>query len=473
MKQLSIQDAGFIFQETERTPMHISGVGIYCQKEHPRKSQCAADTLAYMAARIAACPILQKKLMHVPGQLERPYWVLDQQFDISRHVYFHTLDTPGDRTQLDKLLGRLMAEGLDMTIPLWECHIIDGVEGLADVTDGFAILTKVHHSCVDGSAGSNIMMVLHDMAVDAESLFTDAVKEADEVIPSRFELMSNAYRNTLKSGFEQSWQLSKQLPQVGKIANELYQGTRQSGAKLKVPATRFNKTPDTARVFTSIDFNLDEIKSIKNAFSVTVNDVMVAIVAGALRDYLQQLGELPNTSLGAMLPKNIRQDKAKAGRSGNQVGGLMACLHTDISDPVERLKAIHQSTQLAKKFAEEAGTDGIFAYLMGGSLYPRTTQSLTRFMHKNRVMERIGPILCNTIITNVPGPNFELYHHGAKMLSFGGVPPLPDGIGLAHAIYSYHRKISLSVLSCPLMLDDVAAYRSALEVSFQSLKDLA
>lgn len=469
MKQLNIQDAGFIYQETGRTPMHISGLGIYCQREGARKSTTAEDTIAYIEDRIHACPILQQKLLHVPGQWERPYWIHDPQFDIRQHVFFHQLPAPGNRQQLFALVSELMSGNLDMYKPLWQCHVIDGLHNVDGIENGFAILTKVHHSCVDGSAGSNIMMVLHDMAPDAESLFT-ASPVPEQIIPGRYEMMARAYANTLRDGFTHSWKLTRKLPAITRIAADVYRGKQDTGAQLSVPATRFNKTPEAERVFTSVDFSLADIKAVKNTASMTINDVMVAIVAGGLRQYLHQLGELPEATLGAMLPKNIRQESAREERRGNQVGGLITSLHTDIDDTLQRLQAIQQSTAKAKQFAEQAGTDHLFAYLMGGALYPRVAKSLTRWMHQNRVMEKIGPVLFNTIITNVPGPNFMLYHDGARMTGFAGVPPLPDGVALAHAIYSYNDRISLSVLSCPGMLEQPEVYGQCLTDSLMEIR---
>jgi diacylglycerol O-acyltransferase / wax synthase len=473
MKQLNIQDAGFIYQETENTPMHICGLGIYDQGVNKRQRLSESETIQYIQQRIHHCPILSKKLLHTPGEWERPYWIEDPDFSVARHVFYHDLPAPGNEQQLHQMVSRLMSSQIDMTMPLWECHIIEGINDMDCVgKNSFAILTKVHHSCIDGNSANNVLTVLHDMETDGKPIAASAVAAPQSKVPGKYEMMAKAFATNIWTGWEQSVSVAKHFPAFARIAADLYQGKIDSGAKLSVPPTRFNKTPSTKRVFTSVDFNLDDIKIIKNAHGTTVNDVMVAIVAGGIRKYLLELGELPDESLGAMLPKNIRDQSNLNDKQGNRVGGLMTTIHTDIANPVERLKAVSESNTKAKAFSEMANTDILFPQMMGGFLYPRTGRALTQWAQKQGFMEKIGPLLFNMVITNVPGPNFRLYHAGATMQVFAGVPPLPDGIGLAHAIYSYCGRVNLSVLSCPLMLEDAEFYAQCLKDSFSELQNV-
>jgi WS/DGAT/MGAT family acyltransferase len=470
MKQLTIQDAGFVYQETEHTPMHICGLGIYDQAKNQRKRLSLEDTATYISDRINHCPILLKKLFQVPGNWERPYWINDTAFNVNNHIVHHQLPAPGNEQQLHQMVSRLMSTQLDMQKPLWELHVIDGLNAIEGMgKNSFALLTKVHHCCIDGKSGNNVVTVLHDFSPDADSLAPPLTIPTQQTLPGKYELMAKAYAANIVTGFEQSLKVAKNAPHYAKIAADLYKGIIDSGAKLNVPATRFNKTPSPKRIFTSVDFAFDDIKAIKNAYGTTINDVMVAVVSGALRKYLQELHELPDASLGAMLPKNTRDESNQNGKEGNHVGGLITVLHTDIEDTVERLQAIKISIEKAKAFSDQANTDALFPYLMGGFLYPRAGKALSLWAQKKGFMERIGPVLFNTVITNVQGPNFALYHAGAPMQVFSGVPPLPDGIGLAHAIYSYYGRVSLSALSCPLMLEDAEFYAQCLKDSFAEL----
>ena len=198
MKQLNIQDAGFIYQETEFTPMHISGLGLYDQGDSSKPRLNLAETVNYIKARIHHCPILTQKLFHVPGQWERPYWVDDPDFDVARHVIHHQLPEPGNEQQLHQLISRLMSTQLDMSIPLWECHIIDGLNDLEGFGPGsYAILTKVHHSCIDGAAGSNVLTVLHDLAPDGKPRPAPEKKALATKRPGKYELIARAYTSNI------------------------------------------------------------------------------------------------------------------------------------------------------------------------------------------------------------------------------------------------------------------------------------
>ncbi len=475
MQQLSIQDAGFIYQETEKTPMHVSCMCIFDQSTANKKRMSKKQILEYIDARLHQAPIMKKKLMHSTYELERPYWIDAVDFDLKNHIFQLALPKPGNYDQLTELVSGLITTPLDMTKPLWELYIIEGLNDYDGIgKNSFALFTKIHHSCVDGSSGNNLFAAIVDLEADA----TGPMSQADDVeqntspatpLPGKYEMLTTAYARNLGSAIQQTVSFNKRLPSLAKTAAQLYRQERHSGAKLEVPLTRFNRTPDKERVFAYTNFDLESIKAIKNATGTTLNDVMVCIIAGAMRRFLDDKGELPDTPLGALLPKNIRSDDEKQAKSGNRVGGLFASIHTDISDAKERLSAIHESTKQAKEFAEQENTDAIFPNLMGGFLYPKVGKAFTRMAQKHRVMERLGPKILNTVITNVAGPTFDLYHAGAQLKYFYAAPPLTDGAGISHAVYSFQDMISISVVSCPSMLDDTDFYMQCCQDTYQEL----
>jgi WS/DGAT/MGAT family acyltransferase len=471
MKQLNIQDAGFIYQETDCTPMHISGLGIYDYASTSRQ-RATLQIIEYLEQRIHIAPILKKKLRHVPGGWDRPFWVDDEEFSLARHVHHLGLPALGNREQLNQLVSQIISEPLDMSRPLWEVYFIENLNNVEGVgKNSFAILTKIHHSCIDGASSANIICAMHDLEPDAKPMARPANDESSAKLPGRYEVLARAYANNVVNSIEQSIAVCKRLPSLTKTATQLYRGERDSGAKLRVPNTRFNKTPGRERIFASGSFKIDDIKAVRRAApGVTFNDVMVAVVSGGLRKYLQHHDELPAQSLGAMLPQNVRDEAAATESHGNMVSGLFTTIHTDIEDPLERLLAIHNSTTRAKQFAREEDLASIFPSLMGGFLYPRTGKAFARVNQRYRLMERIGPVVLNTVITNVPGPTFPLYHDGAKMVSYAGVPPLTDGVGLSHAIYSYCDQVTLAVVSCRDMMEDADFYLHCCAEAFAELQ---
>lgn len=470
MQQLNIQDAGFIYQETRKTPMHISGLGVFDQSTSKHKRMNKAEVVAYIEERIHLAPILKKRLKKVPYDLERPYWVDDPKFDLRNHVFQLALPEPGNKQQLSELVSYLITQPLDMRKPLWEVYLIEGLNDFDGVGKGsFAMLTKIHHSCVDGASGNHLFAALVDLVPNAEPRQATEPGLEDEKMPGRYQMLAQAYLHNLTGAVEQTLAVSRRLPKLVKMGVELWQGKRDAGAKLVVPMTRFNRTPDRERAFGFTTYDLATIKAIKNAAGTTVNDVMVCIVAGALRRFLEHYGELPEQALGAMLPKNIRQGDEKNLQNGNRVGGLFVTMHTDIADAAERLLAINNSTQKAKQFSDDADTDAIFPSLMGGFLYPRAGKAFARMTQRYHLMERLGPMVLNTVITNVAGPDLDLYHAGARQYCFCGLPPLIDGVGISHAVYSSQGKVTLAVVSCPQMIDDAEFYMQCCQDSFDEL----
>ena len=473
MEQLNIQDAGFIYQDTEQTPMHICGLGIFDQSTSKNKRMDLAGIVDYIQQRIHQAPILQQKLLHPPMELERPFWVADPDFKLEDHVFQLKLDAPGNKKQLTQIVAELAATRMDLDKPLWEIYLVEGLNDFPGVSKGsFAMITKIHHCCVDGGSGNNLFAALVDLSPDAVPPKAEVQEEVEKPkLPGKYEMLTQAYARNTISAAQQTIAFNKRLPSLAKAAVDLYRGRRESGAKLSVPLTRFNRTPDKERAFGFTQFSLKDAKAIKNAVpGTTINDVMVCIVSGGMRKFLDAKGELPEQSLGAMMPKNMRQGDEHNEQSGNKVGGLFASIHSNIEAPLERLTAINVSTTQAKAFAEEMDTGAIFPNLMGGFLYPKVGKAFTKMAQKHRLMERVGPVVLNTVITNVMGPPFDLYHAGAKQLSFMGLPPLTDGGAISHAIYSLNDIVSLGVVSCPSMIDDGEFYIQCCEEAFAELK---
>lgn len=469
MKQLGNQDAGFVYNETPTTPMHIAGLGIYDQSTAAGGRLGHKDILKYVQDRIHIAPIFRYKFVEVPFGLDKPYWIEDPDFDIEFHIRHIALPKPGDWRQLCILVSRLNSRPLDFSRPLWEAYIIEGLDNVEGLPKGsFAIMVKVHHAIVDGASGQAIFGALHDLSPTAPPSVPDKPMTVDRE-PTTLELIGRALPNMVSRPLQQTTAIYRKAPNLIRGAIKLYRGAMESGAKLRVPQTRFNYAITPHRVFDGTFFSLDDVKYIKNAVGhgTTVNDVMLSIVAGGMRKYLTKHNELPEESLCAMLPQDIRSAADKG--FGNKVGGIFADLHTDIDNPIDRLLAIHESTNQAKHLAEELDTSVIIQNYMGGFLNPKMGRRLNRLMQSTRVMERFGPFACNTMITNVPGPNFPLYHAGAQMVAYWGIPPLMDCLGLGHAIFSYCGRISLSAMACREMMPDPGFYIECLNDAFDEM----
>lgn len=474
MLQLNNQDAGFVYHESNETPMHIAGIGIYAYLSHQEENLEQFIT-KFIQKRIHLLPELTQKYQQVPFNLDKPYWVQDKNFDLQFHIRHLALAKPGNWQQLTEMISRLHAKPLDFKKPLWEIYIIEGLnEPIFGNKPCYALMFKIHHAIVDGIAAQGLFATLHDLTIDAAPPEPPAYNQNQEpqAAISGYSLLQKSLPQLIKRPIEQTTHFYQKAPKIIRGLYKSYQGQLKSGTKLKVPQTQFNQKLSSQRVFNGIEVSLDKIKAIKNTLNngVTVNDVVLCIISGGLRHYLKQQDLLPAESLSAMIPQNIRH-QVEESTYGNQVGGLFALIHSDINNPVARLLAIHESTDQAKSFSKALASESIFKNYMGGFLTPTLGKQFNKWINHSGIKEFLGPFACNTLISNVAGPQFPLFQGGAELKSFWGLPPLTHGIGLGHAVFSYNNNMTISFLSCKEMMLDPDNYTQCLMQSFNELTE--
>ncbi|MCZ6828780.1 MAG: wax ester/triacylglycerol synthase family O-acyltransferase [Gammaproteobacteria bacterium] len=468
MEQLSGQDAMFLHAELDNLPQHIGGVSIYDQSSAPGGKVRFKQILALLENRLHLSPIFRRKLVTVPGGVDRPYWVDDPDFDLEYHVRHIALPKPGDWRQLCILVSRLHSQSLPRGKPLWEIYIIEGldnVEGLPPKC--FALLMKVHHAAMDGATGAQFMNIMHDLEPTTAVHKAPAEPWTGEKVSTR-TLLGKAYRNAWRKPGD-TWKLAKQIvPAMRRISagrkNEAFDTLDDK------PETRFQGKISRHRVVEARKFDFDVVRAIKNTQpGTTVNDVMLTIVAGGLRRYLESKGELPEQSLVTGCPIDVRTEEERSA-GGNMVGFMNVALHTQIANPAQRLKAVHDSAVGAKIYAQALG--------------PRIILDITNFLPGNvlavamRAATATGlteaSIVYNTIITNVPGPPHQMYFCGATLIDSLSFGPLLPNVGLFHIVYSSvlnkRGTITLSFTACREMLPDPAFYAECLQESFEELE---
>lgn len=468
MRQLTGLDASFLYLETNNSPMHIAGLSIYDPSTAPGGKVRFKQIVENIASRVHRVPAMTSRLVSVPLRLDHPYWVNDGSFDPEFHVRHIALPAPGDWRQLCILVSRIHARPLDRNRPLWESYVIEGLDNVEGYPKGcFAVFTKMHHAAIDGASGVEINAIMHDLSPEMpapESIQTFNVDSK----PSKAELLLRAQINTVKSPFRFVGVTKDAAPGIFKAAKGMLSG------RLKrindIPRTRFNSNVSPHRVIGALRTSFSEIRAIKNQFKpATVNDVALTIVGGALRKYLEAKGELPEQSLAAMAPVNIRTEDGK-GSAGNQVSQMTVRLRTDVADARERLQAVHEGTRDAKELTNAIGAKTMTDY---SQFIPSTvTASAARLASSMNLANRINPIY-NTVVTNVPGPPVPLYYTGAKMLSNFGTGPVLDSTGLFHVISSYCDEFTVTFTACRDMLPDPAFYADCLQASFDELKTAA
>ena len=352
MRQLTGHDASFVYLESASNPMHVGSISIYDRSTAPAGTVTFADIQAHVANCLSAAPTFRRKLLPVPLDLDHPYWVDDPQFDLEFHLRNVALPRPGNWQQLCRLAGRLLSYPLDRARPLWEMYVIDGLDAINGVPPGsFALLQKTHHAAVDGISGMEMMSAIHSATPEAPVPGAAVDTRTVESAASRPDLLGRAAANGMLRPMHFARIVGRTVPAFGRMIDQVRRRTIQMPARSSAPRTRFNANVTQHRVFDARRFELHRVREMKRGVSgATVNDVALAVVGGALREYLLDKGELPTSTLRAIAPISTRSPDG-SGTQGNQVSAMVVDLATHIADPVDRLAAVTASTHQSKEFA--------------------------------------------------------------------------------------------------------------------------
>ena len=466
MRQLTGFDASFLALDNARTPMHVTALAVYDQRTAPGGKVTFKQILAHVESRLERVPNFRQRVVTVPLGLDLPYWVDDPNFDLEFHVRHIALPKPGDWRQLCIQAARLHARPLDPTRPLWELYVIEGLGRVEGFPRGaFAILSKIHHAAFDGVSGTeDVHAALHDAEAAPADSPPSPAGWAPERQPSGLELVAAAAAHRAWRPWHYSVLAARAVPVLGGGIAKRIRTQGLARPRLGVPRTRFGGRVSAHRVTDGRRFPLDDLKRIKAAVpGATINDVVLTVVGGGLRRYLDEKGELPDKALVALAPVSVRMERS-GGRGGNQVVTMTVPLATDVEDPIERLDAVRLSS-LASKERRSA----VRAQLL---------MDITRYMPSSLagLGSRALPLLsdraslvANVIVTNVPGPQVPLFMCGARMVAMHGLAPIVDGAGLIHVIFSYCGDVMLTFTACRDMLPDPAFYAQCLEDSYAEL----
>jgi WS/DGAT/MGAT family acyltransferase len=455
MQQLTGMDASFLALETANTTGHVGGLSVLDPSTASEPLTLARLT-EVMAERLPLVPVLRRKLLNVPLGLDQPYWIDDADFDIEYHVREIALPRPGSDAQLTEQVSRLHARPLDRSRPLWELYLITGL-----ARDRAAVYSKIHHAAVDGVSGTELLTVLFDL--------TPAGREAPAAEPFQPErppplpllaamaAMRLAWRpvQTVRITNELVRLLPTLAPAASTLVGEMLGLNRGDGSVIatrpgRAPVTPFNRaiTPHRRFAFRSVD--LDTVKAVKKSFGVSVNDVVMAICAGALRRWLIDHDALPGQPLVAMIPVSVR-DPASQGALGNRVSAMLAPLPTNVTDPDLRLQIVHSATQAAK--AQQAEIPQGLVDQISDFAVPALTARAARVVFATGLLHRVPPF--NITISNVPGPNVPVYMCGARLVAHYPVSVVTDGQGLNITLVGYLGQLHFGLVSARELVPDI------------------
>ena len=468
MKQLSGLDASFLYFETANAPMHVGGLLIYDPSTAPDGAVRFKDILRFYEERLSRARSFREKVVRVPLNLDHPYWVDDEDFDLEFHLRHIALPKPGDWRQLCIQVARLNSRPLDHARPLWEAYVIEGLDNIPGLPKGsYAVLSKIHHAAIDGVSGAEMSAAVHDLEPIPAPLEVDSDWKGERD-PTAIELLTRAHLNNLRKPFNLAKVVTQSAPAIARVTAGLAtRKLRPPRLPGQVPRTRFNGKVSPHRVFEGRRFDLSEIRAMKNSVeNATVNDVVVTICGGALRKYLESKRELPDSSLVAMAPISVRPDSQK-NTAGNQVSGMLLPVRSDIADAKERLVAVHEATTHSKELTNAVGARLMTDYTQ---FIPSSTAGLAARLYTRWGLANAITPMFNCVITNVPGPQVPLYSVGARLVGHFGLGPILDGMGLIMPVFSYCGGISISITSCRDMVPDPEFFAQCIQESFDELK---
>ncbi len=459
-ERLSAQDNAFLLWETPNLHMHVSTAQIY--RAGPlRRPDGGIDFSALrdgIASALPRIPRYRQRLQWIPFE-RHAVWVDDPYFDIAYHVRHTALPRPGSEAQLKALAARIMAQQLDRNRPLWEIWVVEGLDG-----DRFALISKTHHCMIDGSSGMGIADIL--MSTDPEQRPEPPPRFLPRPVPSARELLADALLRRLRlplvalRGLQALRHEGEEIRQ--EFAARLRAIAETAGWGVHPPSrTPINQTVGPHRKIDWIEFSLADVRAVRKALGCSVNDVVLATVSGAIRNFLSRRQVRPSEiDFRVSAPVSVRSDDER-GKLGNRVSSWVVRLPLRESDPLRQLEAIHELTRDLKTSRQALGIETINA------IADWTTSSLLS------LGAQASSRAANTIVTNVPGPQQPLYLLGAEMLTMAPMVPLLEEMGLGIALISYNGKLCWGFNADPDQLPDLADFAVLVREAFRRLAKAA
>ena len=467
MRRVDMADAGFLLMEKRQTPTHVGGINLFTLPKGVNEQRYLAELVDVLRnAEEYRRPFGEYVTAGRTGALGPMYWEEDHHLDIDYHVRHSALPKPGRFRELFALVSRLHSTLLDRNRPLWEVHLIEGLQDRQ-----FALYMKMHHAAIDGVGAMHLTQAMCSTSKSARVTDSPLSLSAYErykalkyggrpksVIPKDSELRTVA--NVFKEQFDSSANLFGAFKRVGSAW--VGRGGDLSVPWRNMPKTSINTTVSGARRFVAQSWDFGRIKSVCSATNSTINDVVLAMCAGALRSYLISQNDLPRQSLKAMVPVSLRKEGDLD--SANAVGFITADLATNIKNPEKRLKAIQASMVAGKDMLKNLSAREAMIYMQIAQL-PVLLSSALGLASKFPAF--------STVISNVPGPREQLYWNGASLDGIYPASIVFDGFAMNITLVSYNNSLDFGIIACRRSLPQVQRLIDHLEESLLELEQLA
>ncbi len=467
MQQLSGLDAAFLAMESEQVFGHVGSV---CLLDPSTAAQpLTLDRLrAHIGSRLHLVPLLHRRLLPVPLGLDNPYWT-EAAPSLDYHVREIALPLPGDDHQLAVQIARLHARPLDRSRPLWEVYLITGIDG-----ERAAVYSKIHHAAMDAVSGDDVLAAVLDPSPLGRTVEPAPSTDAEQP-PGAATLLVRSALSFLRQPARAARigaGLLRSVPGLTMVATDRLPGLERlhhqdagpAHAGLRAPHTPFNASISPHRRWAFADLSLAEVKRVKDHAGLTVNDVVMALCAGALRRWLHAHDALPVDPLVAAVPVSIRTEE-DSGSYGNRLSVMLAAVPTNVATPAERLATVAAAMRVAK--SEHGALPPTLLGDATGFAVPAVANPAWRLAGRLRLLELANPF--NLFISNVPGPRMPLYYAGALLLAYYPVSAISHGQGLNITAMSYRDRLCFGLLACRSLVPDLEQLASWLDEELQTL----
>ena len=500
MERLSGLDASFLYLETPNLHMHVSMASVFDPATAPG-GYSFARLRDRVSARIEGPSVFRRRLVEVPLRLGHPYWVEDVDFDIDYHLRRAALPSPGGMAELAALVGDVCGRQLDRAKPLWQMYLVEGLQ------DGrVAVITKIHHATIDGASGAELLGHLFELEPDPPEYATVHGDASDATsggaspshhgpggsgpndhghggsgpndrpprrrglgVPPDYVVLGRAVIDRASRPLEVSrigWHTGRAVVDMMRARRAAPSPQARGALPLTAPRTSLNTAITPHRAVALVSTSLDDVKAVKRVIGCTVNDVVLAMCTGALRQYLLERDELPAGPLVATVPVAVEPSLARQMRGSNKVSAMWVALPCHLADPLARVEHIRAGTRGAKEQHRALGIDVLVDWTEHASpnLFSLAVRAYTRF----RLAEHHRP-LYSLVVSNVPGPDFPLYLAGAEMVAGFPLGPITDGAGLNITVMSYRGVLNWGLMACPETVPGVWDIARALGTALDEL----
>jgi diacylglycerol O-acyltransferase len=453
VERLSGLDASFLAMETPTMRLHVSAVMVF----DPGSDSVGETVLPFervrqvVAERLHLVPPLRRRAVRVPFGLHHPVWVEDPDFDLDYHLRRSSVPAPGGPHELSSFVGEVAGRPLDLDRPLWEMHVVEGLE-----SGHFAVVTKLHHATIDGASGAEVLATFFDLGPEPRVVPPPDRPWQPEPLPNDYDLVTGALSSLTRQPERAASAVRRTVGAVRGLSERNRRLREEEGiepppAPFRAPRTSFNGAISAHRRYAFLEAPLDDVLTVRKAFGGTVNDVVLACVAGSLRRLSAERGEVLDEPLVAMVPMSTRSS-ADAGVLGNKVHAMLVSLATTVVDPIERLRSISGGTRQAKEQARVLSEDLLREWAQ--LAVPALSSRLARLAGNLRLFDHV-PALFNVLVSNVPGPDVPLWCGGARLVALYPVGPLAEGVGLNITVFSYTGTLYVGILGCRSLVPEV------------------